>query len=366
MQRSKISLIALLLCAATSLHAQDFCNDPEGCNYSPTATTNEFCWYAQYIIPVPGVVVLDANYSRANYQGGGEPAVFFCLNDGSTFPSGYGFANQTCAAEVIANDPFCLDTAWDNFCQNAYESCCPTNEWYLPANPLNTLSGPGIFGAGGGGTPIGPFQPAVLSCSAPEGYVIAANQLCVENVTSTDIYCALVDWDLACQGAYNACNFGCASPIVYLPSDCGVPVVFLQGGIGDGTPAVISCDGPPFGYEEALSQDCALSVIANDPFCLETEWDSICENAYNECISGCTYAFACNYDPTAIVDDGSCGYPGCTDAAALNYDPNAACDNALCIFEESTACAADFNDDGTISVADLLIFLPLFGGACIN
>ncbi len=311
--------------------------------------------------------MLDANYSRANYQGGGDPAILFCLSDVNPFPLGYGFANQECAAQVVANDPFCIESAWDVTCQNAYDLCCPENQWYLPANPLNTISNPVILGAGGGGgAPAGPFQPAVLSCSAPEGYVLAANQLCVENVTLTDAYCALVDWDLACQGAYNACNFGCASPIIYIPSECGVPVVFLQGGIGGGTPAVVSCDGAPFGYTEALSQECALSVIANDLFCVNTEWDDICQNAYNDCISGCTYAFSCNYEPQAIIDDGSCGYPGCTIAEALNYDPDATCDNSLCVFEESTACAADFNNDGIISVADLLIFLPIFGGVCVE
>jgi hypothetical protein len=41
---------------------------------------------------------------------------------------------------------------------------------------------------------------------------------------------------------------------------------------------------------------------------------------------GCTDAGACNYDPTATLDDNSCEFltcAGCTDNAACNYDPNA-------------------------------------------
>ena len=41
---------------------------------------------------------------------------------------------------------------------------------------------------------------------------------------------------------------------------------------------------------------------------------------------GCTYDFACNYDPLALVDDGSCereSCAGCTFQHACNYDPMA-------------------------------------------
>ena len=49
-------------------------------------------------------------------------------------------------------------------------------------------------------------------------------------------------------------------------------------------------------------------------------------------IYGCTDSNACNYDPTATIDDGSCltSY-GCTNPTALNYDPLATCDDGSCI-----------------------------------
>ncbi|MBI1267799.1 MAG: hypothetical protein GC193_10265, partial [Cryomorphaceae bacterium] len=53
----------------------------------------------------------------------------------------------------------------------------------------------------------------------------------------------------------------------------------------------------------------AQRVIVNDPFCVQTTWDNFCQNAFNICIpSGCTDANACNFDPTAVNNDGSCSY----------------------------------------------------------
>ncbi|MFZ8836060.1 MAG: hypothetical protein ACO2XQ_03360, partial [Flavobacteriales bacterium] len=47
--------------------------------------------------------------------------------------------------------------------------------------------------------------------------------------------------------------------------------------------------------------------------------------------TGCTYMDAENYDPSAIVDDGSCEYAGCTDMASANYNPLATIDDGSCV-----------------------------------
>ena len=92
-------------------------------------------------------------------------------------------------------------------------------------------------------------------------------------------------------------------------------------------------------------------------------------------ITGCTDATACNYNPNATADDGSCEFDiavvalifsmqlrccgdhrrwllridcaGCTDASACNYDPAATIDDGSCcnwmlaaFVEEMTARAA--------------------------
>ncbi len=45
---------------------------------------------------------------------------------------------------------------------------------------------------------------------------------------------------------------------------------------------------------------------------------------------GCTNPTACNYDPSASVNDGSCVMPGCSDPYAYNYNPNNLCDGGFC------------------------------------
>lgn len=49
-------------------------------------------------------------------------------------------------------------------------------------------------------------------------------------------------------------------------------------------------------------------------------------------ICGCTDSSSCNFDPEALINDGSCGYNGCTDPGACNYLSYATCDDGSCIF----------------------------------
>jgi len=52
-----------------------------------------------------------------------------------------------------------------------------------------------------------------------------------------------------------------------------------------------------------------------------------------DAVCGCTDDFACNYDPAADSDNGTCEYAtcaGCTDATACNYDPDATIEDGTC------------------------------------
>jgi gliding motility-associated-like protein len=70
-------------------------------------------------------------------------------------------------------------------------------------------------------------------------------------------------------------------------------------------------------------------------------------------VYGCINPIACNFNPLAGCDDGSCDLPGCTDPLACNYDLNAECDDGSCTYGgciDPLAC--NFNplagcDDGT-------------------
>ena len=68
---------------------------------------------------------------------------------------------------------------------------------------------------------------------------------------------------------------------------------------------------------------------------------------YTTPVPGCTDELACNYDPEATEDDGSCEYP----------QEGFSCD---CEF----LCPGDFNLDGERNVDDLLLFLSAYGQPC--
>ena len=77
-------------------------------------------------------------------------------------------------------------------------------------------------------------------------------------------------------------------------------------------------------------------------------------------LSGCTYAFAVNYNPFATLDDGSCFLAGCLDPNAVNYNPDAAVDDGSCAVD----CAQDVDGDGLVGTSDLLTLLSAWGAIC--
>ena len=101
--------------------------------------------------------------------------------------------------------------------------------------------------------------------------------------------------------------------------------------------------------------------------------------------TGCTYMDAENYDPAAIIDDGSCEYTGCTDTTSANYNPIATIDDGSCVIvgcmdpegydydpnanypggcDYPDPCPGDINDDGLVNVGDLLEFFQYYGQVC--
>lgn len=76
-------------------------------------------------------------------------------------------------------------------------------------------------------------------------------------------------------------------------------------------------------------QGCTDPTACNyDPTAEEN--DGSCD--YDTC-AGCTTSTACNYDPSATLDDGSCTYPGCTDFWACNYSSSAGCNDGSCCYD---------------------------------
>jgi hypothetical protein len=89
----------------------------------------------------------------------------------------------------------------------------------------------------------------------------------------------------------------------------------------------------------------------------------------NAGVEGCTDPTACNYDPNANADDGSCFYSCLSCSADFNNNGSVGTDDLLVLLAniDCTApdpCQGDLNDDGVVSVADLLTFLSAYGSLC--
>ena len=142
---------------------------------------------------------------------------------------------------------------------------------------------------------------------------------------------AFADCDLACRSigvSYDCVNGSCVDPLT---------------GIGfytDLSACLIGCT-PTTG----VSFDCG-TLGCYDPGDESGYYTTfaLCDADCNQ-IYGCTQSLACNYDPNATKEDGSClgwdyvsdtvAFVGCTDPTACNYDSAVNCDDGSCEF---TSC----------------------------
>ena len=115
--------------------------------------------------------------------------------------------------------------------------------------------------------------------------------------------------------------------VVLTPTDGGI-ILPLKSGLGGGPGDVI--------FDVTFNQSSLNSAQFN--FSLG---GLACGNP------GCTAPNACNYDPSAFLDDGSCFFPGCADPNACNFSPNAGCP-AECQYFNS--CADCLNSNGDLNV----------------
>lgn len=107
----------------------------------------------------------------------------------------------------------------------------------------------------------------------------------------------------------------------------------------------------------------SLYLGCTDPAACNYDPSAQTDNGYCHFLCyGCLDAEACNFDPNASISDQNCDYSclGCTYPTATNYSPNASRDDGSCLY----SCGADLSADGIVNTADLLIFLAQFGTIC--
>ena len=126
-------------------------------------------------------------------------------------------------------------------------------------------------------------------------------------------------------------------------------------------PEALGDDGSCYFPEEGCDCDgggCCCPEGCNYPACLSDDNDGVCD-----CLGvvGCVDPSACNYDPTATDPDGSCDYAschGCTEEWACNYDANATVDDGSCVFVEDLGCEECVNGE--------VVFLDEDGDGCCD
>ena len=120
-----------------------------------------------------------------------------------------------------------------------------------------------------------------------------------------------------------------------------------------------ACNYNPFATFEDGSCDFFSCVVPGCTDPASCDYDPEATNEDGSCsYPGCIDPLACNFDGDAGCDDGSCTYPGCTDPSACNYDELAGCDDGSCGLPgctDETACNYDATaacDDGSCLMLD--------------
>lgn len=179
------------------------------------------------------------------------------------------------------------------------------------------------------------------------------------SISGCDVNYLGTDWSSVLFGSPEECAFSCDTP-------CIQPALIELGTMIDCVEIwepVCGCDGVTYTNECHATYIGGVVSWTEGP-CIVIEY------------GGCTYPQACNYDPNAAFEDGSCTFPpagctwpdgwnaGCTYPAALNFDATALVDDGSCLYPDCSGCLGDLDGDSLVTVGDILTVLGQFGLAC--
>lgn len=246
------------------------------------------------------------------------------------------------------------------------------------------------------------IQASLLSGESSEAAVVDASGLLESviinldwvNTTGGDSWVAdavfvinMPDGSCVEFGGYNMVTGACTSLgdyLVYYPTEWSTAAsgtysaeidLLSEGLIGEGEWSVSIYNG--YTLSEGAEYNASITLVG------------LCPNDTFNGVEGCTDELACNYNAEANVEDGSCEYAepeydcdgncledldgngicdyldilGCMDDSACNYSADATSDDGSCEWD-SCGCPEDVNNDGVVTVADILMLLGNFG--CVS
>ena len=396
----------------TCEEAIEGCTIGAACNYNPDANieTNDICEYTSCACDNnPGGVALLINMYDSfgdGWEGGnsGSPGGYEIFDgDGNSVAANYieladyivdndNYDGPEYGLDVLCLDPGCYTYAFTGaFIWSGEQS------WMVADGDGNEL----LSGGAGGSlvTEVYPFGLGDVVCGCTDDFACNYNpDATTENGTCEYVTCAgctdpsACDYDPTALIEDGSCCYGSCVTITMQDSfgdgwtGCYILITDLDGNEVIYTTLTNSnSDGSYLQEVYCLEAGCYILSTGDDTFNSEPSWTIAGvfggvltggENygpAYfsvggNNCIEGCDIACACNYDPAAnILVLEECNFDdcsGCTYADATNYDANAGVDDGSCEFDLSNPCPADINEDGSVTTADLLLFLGAFGTVC--
>jgi hypothetical protein len=297
----------LIVCDTTCIGTVEGCTNPLATNYDALANTDD----GSCVVPIYGCMedTADFGYDITATDENGECIWYGCLdataeNYGTNFhadsdpalytPASASFG-QVHDVDTCTYTDGCMDAFADNWDPNADNpdgSCTYCADW---------ADGELYGGVQGYSTPS---YGVTITNETYQGYDDGTIEISIPSGTFPADFVGIWLW-----GDYNGPANNSSGP--YYAITAGVTTAVFTG-------------VPPGDYYFQATQGSSAMVGDQANPCV---FDSYASGmgVYQMTVmpgpdpNGCTDATACNYDPLAIIDDGSCVYAGCGDPQAINF-----------------------------------------------